>query len=45
MKTSIAHKKYLTPQFLEDNGPISDKSAAQTLSLNLAYKVFLLNFF
>ena len=35
VKTSITHNKYLTPQFLEDNDPISYKSAAQILSLYL----------
>ena len=36
VKTSITHNKYLTPQLKEDNDPISAKSAAQKLSLNLA---------
>ena len=35
-KTSITRNKYLTSPFLEDNDPISAKSAAQILSLNLA---------
>ena len=29
VKTSMTHNKYLTPQFLEVNDPISAKSAAQ----------------
>ena len=29
VKTSITHNKYLTCQFLEDNNPISAKSATQ----------------
>ena len=44
MKTTVTHNKYLTPQFLEDNDPISAKSAAQTLSLNLVLTFLLLNF-
>ena len=36
MKTSITDKKYVTPRFLEGNDPISAKSPAQILSLNLA---------
>ena len=40
-KISITHNKYLAFRFLEDNDPISAKSAAQILSLNLA-KTFLL---
>ena len=44
MKTFIAHNKYLMAQFLEDNDPISAKSAAQILSLNLAHPFLLLNF-
>ena len=32
---SNAHNKYLTPQFLEDDYPISAKSATQLLPLNL----------
>ena len=35
-KTSLTHNKYLTLWFLEDNGPILAKTAAQVLSLNLA---------
>ena len=44
MKTSMTHNKYLTFLFLEDNDSISAKSAAQILSLNLAYTFLLLNF-
>ena len=36
MKTSMIHNKYLTFLLLEDNDPISAKSATQILSLNLA---------
>ena len=36
VKTSMTHNKYLRPQLKEDNDPISAKSAAQILSLNLA---------
>ena len=36
MKTSMTHNKYLTFLFLKDNDPISAKSVAQILSLNLA---------
>ena len=32
----MTHNKYLTLLFLEDNDPISVKSASQILSLNLA---------
>ena len=32
----MTHSKHLTPGFLGDNDPISAKSVAQTLSLNLA---------
>ena len=35
MKTSMAHNKYLTLQFLEDNDPVSAKYATKILSLNL----------
>ena len=31
----MAHNKYLTLSFLAENGPISTKYSAQTLSLNL----------
>ena len=44
MKTSITHNKRLTFQYLEDNDPVSAKSAVQILSLNLAYTLLLLNF-
>ena len=40
----MTHNKYLTFLFLEDNDSISAKSAAQILSLNLAYTFLLLNF-
>ena len=40
----MTHNKYLTFLFLEDNDSISAKSAAQILSLNLAYIFLLLNF-
>ena len=40
----MTHNKYLTFLFFEDNDPISAKSAAQILSLNLAYTFLLLNF-
>ena len=40
----MKRNKYLTFLFLDDNSPISAKSAAQILSLNLA-KTFLLEFF
>ena len=36
VKKSMAHKKHLTFLFLKDSDPISAKSAAQTLYLNLA---------
>ena len=36
VETFITHNKYLTHQFLEENDPISAKSAAEILSLNLA---------
>ena len=45
MKTSIAHNKYLTPQFLEEKNPISAEPAAQILSLNLIWILVLLNYF
>ena len=35
VKTSMTHNKYLTFLFLEDNDPISAKSTAKVLSLNL----------
>ena len=44
-KTSITHNKYLTPQFLGDNDPISVKSAVQILHLDLEYTFLVLNFF
>ena len=44
MKKSITYNKYLTFLFFEDNDSISAKSAAQILSLNLAYTFILLNF-
>ena len=34
VKTSITHKKYLTPE-LKDPDPVSAKSESQMLSLNL----------
>ena len=34
-KTSMTHYKYSTFRFLEDNDPVSAKSAAQMLYLNL----------
>ena len=37
VKTCITHSKYLTPRLKEDNDPISAKSAAQIVSLNLQY--------
>ena len=40
----MTHNKYLTFRFLEDNDPISPKSAAQVLSLNLAKTFLHLNF-
>ena len=40
----MAHNKYLTIWFLEDEGPISAKSTAQILSLNLTHTFFPLNF-
>ena len=45
MKTSMTHNKHLILSFLEDNDPISAKSAAQILSLKLAQSFLLLNFF
>ena len=36
VKTSMTYNKCLTFLFLQDNDPISAKSAAQMLSLNLA---------
>ena len=41
VKMSITHNKYSTLRFLEDNDPISAKSAAQTFVLKLAYTFFL----
>ena len=40
----MAHNEYLIFLFLEDNDPISTKSVAQILSLNLAKSFLLLNF-
>ena len=40
----MTHNEYLTFLFLEDNDSISAKSAAQILSLNLAYTFLLLDF-
>ena len=40
----MPHNKYLTFLFLEDNDPISGKSAVPLLSLNLAYTFLLFNF-
>ena len=40
----MTHNEYLTFLFLEDNDSISAKSAAQILSLNLAYTILLLDF-
>ena len=40
----MTHNKYLIFLFFEDNGSISVKSAAQILSLKLAYTSLLLNF-
>ena len=40
----MTHNKYLTFLFFEDNDPISAKSAAQILFLNLAKTFLLLNF-
>ena len=42
---SITDNKYLTPQFLEYNHPISAISAAQILSLNLTQTLLFLNCF
>ena len=36
MKTSDTHNKYLAPRLLEEKDPISAKSTAQILPLNLA---------
>ena len=44
MKRYMTCNKYLTFRLLEDNDPISAKSAAQTLSLNLTKTFHLLNF-
>ena len=35
-KTSIIHQKFLTFRFVEDNDPITAKSVAHVLPLNLA---------
>ena len=40
----MTHNEYLTFLFLEDNDSISAKSAAQILSLNLAYTFLLFDF-
>ena len=40
----MTRNKYLTFLFFEYNDPISAKSTAQILSLNLTYTVLLLNF-
>ena len=40
----MKYNKYLTPKFLVGNDPVSAKSAAQILYLNLAYTFLLLNF-
>ena len=40
----MTHNNYLTFLSFEDNDPISAKSAAQILSLNLSYTFLLLNF-
>ena len=40
----MTHNKYLTFLFFEDNDSISAESAAQILSLNLAYTFLLFNF-
>ena len=45
VKTSLVHNKYSTFSFFEDNDPISAKSAAQILSLNLAETFCFLEFF
>ena len=44
MKTSITNNTFLAPWFLENNDPISSRSAAQTLSLSLAETPLFLNF-
>ena len=41
----MTHYKYLRFLFFEDIDSISSKSAAQILSLNLAYTFLLLNFY
>ena len=41
----MANNKYLTFLFLKDSDSILAQSAAQILSLNLAYAFLLLNFF
>ena len=40
----MTHNKYLTFLFLEDNDPISARTAAQMLSLNLADTFLILSF-
>ena len=40
----MTHNKYLTFLFLEDNDPISAKSAAQIFSFNLAKTFLILSF-
>ena len=44
VKTSLAHKKYVTRRFLKDNNPTSGKSAAPTLYLNIEYTSFYFEF-
>ena len=44
VKTFLTHNKHLTFWFLEDNVPISAKSAEQILSLNLAKALPFLDF-
>ena len=45
LKTPIMNNKYLTTQLLENNNPISTKSATQILSLNHAQNLLLLELF
>ena len=44
VETSPARNKYLTSLLKEDNDPISTKSFAQILSLNLVWTLLHLNF-
>ena len=44
VKTSMAHNKYLTFLFFEDNDFTSAKSSAPKFFLNLAYTLLLFNF-